>query len=207
MRYPNLPITDPRVGSARHIRACLATAYLMAIFADEQLAYPKWWKERLNLTDADLIQDELIPDYMTGLTLLASREPLALFEANIRILVRMIDPSACQSGTAEFMGSIVPWLLKRLRDSGSSPILDGEELELITLATVVRNTIHNNGRYFHPSGTDRVITWREATYRFEHGQSPSFIDWPFHRRLLIGLIELNEAVMTTPIVASLPPIP
>lgn len=207
MQSPNLPLTDPRVGAARHIRACLATSYLMAIFADEQLALPAWWSERLNVTDAELIQDELIPDYMTGLTLLATREPLALFEANLRTLVRAIDPSACKSGTAEFMGSVVPWFLRRLHDSGANPILDGEEFELLDLSTAIRNTIHNNGRYLHHSGTDREITWRGTTYRFEHRKAPSFIDWQFHRLLLIALIDLNEAVMTTSLVAGLDPIP
>ena len=102
---------------------------------------------------------------------------------------------------------IVPWLLRRLRDSGADPILDGEEFELLDLGTAVRNTIHNNGRYFDRRGSDRDITWRGRSYRFEQGKAPSFIDWEFHRLLVTALIDLNEAIMKIPLVATLSPIP
>src|SRR2546421_5795404 len=39
----NLPLTDPRIQAARHIKAAISTAYIAAWHWHENMTRPEWW--------------------------------------------------------------------------------------------------------------------------------------------------------------------
>jgi hypothetical protein len=69
-------------------------------------------------------------------------------ESSLRLFLRALDPTACNGGMKEF-NSIYDCLFNSKLATAPA---DG--IELLNLLRLVRNTIHNNGVYFNPRGTD-----------------------------------------------------
>ena len=67
----------------------------------------------------------------------------------------------------------------------------------------VRNTLHNNGKFYSRTGTNTVVTWKGIRYEFVHTTVPSFISWDFNMILLQELIDLNRALMEAPPIQAL----
>jgi hypothetical protein len=114
----------------------------------------------------------------------------ASIESSLRLIVKAIDPTACSGGTAEFK-SIYSFLLKRLTLQKYEALLD--------LLRCIRNTIHNNGVYFHRSGNNKTVVHNGITYTFEIGKSVDFVNWQFLfdllpelRQMIIEVVESNE---------------
>jgi hypothetical protein len=204
--YQKLPTNDPRIVTARHIKSVISSSYLNLILVNENLQDPNWWR-RQGFDVAikkGTIQDEL-DDYMVLLTNAVILYALSLFEAGLRRVVRAINSDACSGGTAGFK-VIYDWLFTRLKKEGWS-LSAGDPVAFLDLYRYVRNTIHNNGRYYSPSGTNAIVTWQGMTYEFRHTQGQDFIDWNFHLMLLSNLVELNGEVMRADLIRQLPPIP
>jgi len=115
-------------------------------------------------------------------------------ESTFRILLRAIDPGACRGGTDSFK-SIYECLLRS--NLSSAPV---DAVELLDLLRHVRNTIHNNGVYFHRDGKNAQVTYKEMTYHFRHGQRVDFVHWDLLltltddvRQLLVQVVS-DEAV-------------
>jgi hypothetical protein len=69
----------------------------------------------------------------------------------------ILDPIACNNGTSEFL-SIYNYLLKKLNLKQYNELLD--------LLRHIRNTIHNNGVYFHSDGKNKSIQYKGKEYKF-----------------------------------------
>jgi hypothetical protein len=70
----------------------------------------------------------------------------------------------------------------------------------------MRNTLHNNGKFYARTGRDKTVTWRGQPYEFVHAESLGFGGWDFNAELARTLIALNESIMGASLVARLPPI-
>lgn len=98
------------------------------------------------------------------------------------------------------------WLFKRLVADGWSFSL-GEPGAFLDVYRNLRNTMHNNGRFYSSDGSDSSVAWDGEVYEFQHAQVPLFVNWDFNLLALETLVALNEQVMQQPLVASLPPVP
>jgi hypothetical protein len=114
----------------------------------------------------------------------------ASIESSLRLIVKAIDPMACSGGTAEFK-SIYSFLLTRLKLQKYEPLLD--------LLRCIRNTIHNNGVYFHRSGNNETVVYNGVNYAFEIGKAVNFVNWQFLldlipelQQMIIDIVETNE---------------
>jgi hypothetical protein len=198
--YAGLTNDDPRVVVARHIKAVISSSYLSLIHLHENLQEPLWWHRQGfgAAVQAGTVLDEL-DDYMVLITANLIIYPFSLFEAGLRRIVRALDPSACSGGAAEFKG-IYEWLLARLRGTGWKPSEAGDFLDLYRN---VRNTLHNNGRYYSRTGANTAVTWKGTTYEFVHSSVPSFMNWDFDLMLIRELVRLNRDLMKAPLIRSI----
>jgi hypothetical protein len=85
-------------------------------------------------------------------------------ESAFWIYLREIDPVACNNGTAEYE-AIYNSLFKKLKLQQRQ-----DYIELLDLLRHIRNTIHNNGVYFHKSGLDKTLPYKGKKYNFEIGK-------------------------------------
>ena len=102
-------------------------------------------------------------------------------ESSLRILLRSIDPVACDGGKADFK-SVYECLLKSKLTSALP-----DACSMLDLLRLVRSTIHNNGVYIPRDGRDAAVTYKGTTYRFRTAREVDFVQWDL-------LIELADAV-------------
>ncbi|MFP5380459.1 MAG: hypothetical protein ACLGHP_12080, partial [Vicinamibacteria bacterium] len=124
----------------------------------------------------------------------------SMLETTFRALLRTLDPQACSRGTAPFDG-VAKCLLKTHLDQPP------DALALVDLLREVRNTVHNNGIYFHRDWQDKAVQFRGVTYNFQIGKSVDFVGGPFLVERLDDVRELLWAVVTHPNVIGIPTIP
>ncbi|MEC7227284.1 MAG: hypothetical protein VXW00_10475 [Candidatus Latescibacterota bacterium] len=110
-------------------------------------------------------------------------------ESSLRLFLRAIDPAACNGGMAEFK-SIYECLFRSKLSAVPS-----NGIALLDLLRLVRNTIHNNGVYFHPNGNDASITWDGETFEFKQGSPVDFVTWDFMIRVSEALRQLLREVV------------
>jgi len=89
-------------------------------------------------------------------------------ESAFWIYLREIDPVACNNGTAEYE-AIYNSLFKKLKLQQRQ-----DYIELLDLLRHIRNTIHNNGVYFHKSGLDKTLPYKGKKYNFEKGKAVEY---------------------------------
>lgn len=93
-------------------------------------------------------------------------------ESSLRQLLRAINPTACNNGTADFK-SIYDCLIRtELGLRGTQDWID-----MLDLFRLIRNTIHNNGVYVNKFGADAEVTYQGILYRFKHGQKIDIVWW------------------------------
>jgi|SRR5215212_952470 hypothetical protein len=73
-----------------------------------------------------------------------------------------------QEGTADFK-AIYDYLFKKLQLQQRKDYTD-----LLDLLRLTRNTIHNNGVYFHPDGKSKAVIYRGKQYMFDNGKPVKF---------------------------------
>jgi len=127
------------------LAAVLGSTKFALRFANNYLLSEQWWTENLenpnsmNERDKGIAWYNFIQFTKVGLVQLI----FAGVESTFRIFLRSTDPLACSSGTAEF---------KSIYESLFKSTLTSEPpggVELLDLFRLVRNTVHNNGVYFH----------------------------------------------------------
>lgn len=134
------------------------------------LCYPSWWKtiSKTNISNPDLQIYLNEFDMFTKIGFIQFM--FSSIESAFRIFLKQLDPSACNNGTAEFK-SIYSSLLRRLNLQHQENLLD--------LLRLIRNSIHNNGVYFHKSGVNETVTYKGKKYTFEIGKPITFVTWEF----------------------------
>ena len=118
-------------------------------------------------------------------------------ESSLRVIVRGIDPKACNEGRASF-SSVYDYLLKKTGLEKYKPLLD--------LFREIRNTVHNNGIYLPERNGNKTIEWKGETYNFEVGKQISFVTLPFLIEISKDLREMIEKIVETEPVVSLKPL-
>ena len=120
-------------------------------------------------------------------------------ESSLRSLLRALNSTAAKNGTAEFK-AIYDCLL---RTELALPRAQ-DWVDMLDLFRMIRNTLHNNGVYFHKSGTDTEVTYRSCVYQFKHGQKIDFVYWDLCLSLLDDSIDLLKTMQAHARVLSLP---
>lgn len=109
-------------------------------------------------------------------------------EDNLRVIVRAIDGSAVNKGTGEFK-SIYSYLLKQADVQKYEPLFD--------LFRIFRNSIHNNGFYYHKNENPLTITYDGMDFKFNSGAMISVDDFGFNDFYDFGyylFIEIDKAL-------------
>jgi hypothetical protein len=70
---------------------------------------------------------------------------------------------------------------------------------LLDLLRLIRNTIHNNGVYFHRSGNNESVDYKGNIYNFNIGKPVDFVTWDFLFEvtdevvdLIVDIVKSNE---------------
>lgn len=122
----------------------------------------------------------------------------SVLESSLRLVMRAVDPVACNQSTDAFK-NIYTCLLSRLGLAGRASLLD--------LMRCIRNTIHNNGFYFHRSWQDETVEHNGQTYRFEIGKPVQRLGWEDLLRNFDEARTLLLDIFTAEPVRKLPSIP
>jgi hypothetical protein len=198
-RYEDMPRSDPRREVARHLKAVVSATYLERIFHREHLGQEAWWRAvgLDSIVGHESVQDEL-DDFGVHIAQGFVMTPFFLFEAGCRRVARTALPS---------------WYSDRRSFGGTANQLVGfanlestDTTALLELYRLVRNTVHNNARYFSAEGNVSAH-WRGRRFDFTVGAPQPFVGWELYIELVRALGELTEAFMTAAPVAALPAMP
>jgi len=171
------------------INVCNSTQ-LSFTFMQFHLTNVDWWKQiaknEISQNDTMIYVSEFNMFTKIGFVQFA----FSSVESAFRLFVKSLDSSACNNGTAEFK-SIYSWLLKKTNLHIHENLLD--------LLRLIRNTIHNNGVYFHKSGLNESVTYKGINYDFNFGIPVDFVTWNFIfevmsdvEDLIIQVVKSNE---------------
>lgn len=192
--------TDARITTFTKLITGLNSTALALTFMSQSLLTAKWWEDS---DDAPSYSPQSIR-YAWEFGIFAKVGCVQLVfsavESGFRIVLRAIDPAACSGGTAEFKPVYDCLLCSKL---ASTPA-DG--IQLLDLLRVIRNSIHNNGVYFHRNQRAGEILYRGVRYEYQHGQAIEFATWSLLAELSAGVVELVDAVVADPIVTIIPSI-
>ena len=153
----------------RSIRLCF-------IFRKNHLTEPDWWKglsADINWSlpsDHDSLEDPLghyIDEFTDFSTVGYVHTLFSSIESSFRIFMRALDPNACNKGTDDFI-NIYQWLLTKLTF--------GNYICMLHLLRLMRNTIHNNGVYYHRKNLKEIVRYNGKTYTFELGKGVEYGD-------------------------------
>lgn len=122
-------------------------------------------------------------------------------ESSLRLLLRALNPTACNNGTAEFK-SIYDCLIRTELELSCA----NDWISMLDLFRLIRNTFHNNGVYFHKSGLNESILYRGARYHFRYGEKIDFVYWDLCKEILDDVIILFSHILAHHRVLSLPQI-
>lgn len=167
-------------------------------FVSKHLLYHSWWEDVATASIPDRDKQIYATEFGNLLKLGFVQGVSSAVESSLRIFLRALDPVACKGGMAEFK-SIYECLFK------SKLATVSEAIALLDLLRLVRNTVHNNGVYFHPSGLDESITWKGNLYEFKQGKMTGFVTWEFMIDVADSLRALIRRVVEDPALLSVTP--
>ena len=188
---------DARIGTFSRYINILESTRLGLIFEEGYLMSRSWWAEYV--TSAQALSDVDISTYILefdrsqriGFT----HEQFSMIETFLRTIMREINPGFLAKD--DNFANICSWLFKHLN------LQNKEYEELIKLLRLSRNTIHNNGVYYHKSGKDDSVVYKGQTYNFIQGKATMFGIWPFHFSLVSDITRMMMSVVESNEVASL----
>jgi hypothetical protein len=124
----------------------------------------------------------------------------AAAENSHRSFLRALDPDAASAARGEYKNVYEALFRTHLR-------APEDDLTLLDLLRLVRNTIHNEGVH-RPRGIGRTdVVFRGVSYSFEDEKPIEFVTWGFVLDRLENLVDLHERAVHTRILASLAYIP
>ena len=184
------PELDVRITSIGRLLRTFNAAVLSLTFMHKHLMSTEWWHSHINRS---LTDDKMI-SYTDGYSWFNragfAHFTFACIESSFRVMLRAVDPTACDNSMGSFK-SIYDCLL-----TAKLSTCPPEGIEFLDLLRFVRNTVHNNGVYFHRSGRDEIVHWQGDDYEFKQGFPVDFVNWAFcldigdaSRRLLRTVVE------------------
>lgn len=182
---------DARLSGFGKLANVVESAELSLKFLDEELLLPEWWQRTYgfvpSMSDLSIYVVEFSQYSKTGLLQLS----FGSLESTVRIFLRSIAPLACHGATTEFKA--VYECLFRTHLAGFA-----KAIPLLDLLRMLRNTVHNNGVYFHKSGKDAVCEYKGVSYKFPIGRPVEFATWLLVADLLGDAVELLNDVVSSP---------
>jgi hypothetical protein len=175
------PKHDARITAYSKAINVLNSVQLAFTFISKHLLHQKWWVAiaRKSIPNED---KQIYVNEFANFTKVAFVQGMFLsIESSLRLFLRALDPAACNGGMAEFKS-----IYECLFNSKLSAI-PTNGIPLLDLLRLIRNTIHNNGVYFHPSGNNASAIWKGTTYNFNQGKPVDFVTWEF-------LIHVSDAL-------------
>jgi hypothetical protein len=175
------PKHDARITAYSKAINVLNSVQLAFTFISKHLLNGLWWQDvaRSPIPDSD---KQIYANEFANFAKIAFVQGIFLaIESSFRLFLRALDPAACNNGMEEFK-SIYECLFK-----SKLKAIPSDGIALLDLLRIVRNTIHNNGVYFHRSGNDASITWNGETFVVKQGVPVDFVTWGF-------LIRISEAL-------------
>lgn len=183
------PETDARISIYSKLMNSCNSLRLALTFMATNLMDLQWWK----VTSKWIIPEKDIAIYIKEFESFSKIGFIQLIfmsiESSLRLYLRKLAPTACNNGTAEFK-TIYECLFRTHLSK-----IPNEGIELLDLLRNIRNTIHNNGVYFHKDGGNSSVTWRGQTYNFEYGKPIDFVTWDFILKVLEAIGGLVEEVV------------
>ena len=107
----------------------------------------------------------------------------SVYESCLRCFIRSLSPEAHAGGTGNIK-AICEDLMRRTELNSS------DNIALLDLARNIRNTMHNDGVFLHPTQSEIIIEWEQREYKFVESTTPSFITWEFTLEVFEGLLNL-----------------
>lgn len=183
--YPNLHTQDARLISFERMANIIEQIQLSHLNIQHNLVEPDWWTSiGQNLSHKK--QFDIIDDCIGFTKMVFFQNIFASTENFLRIILRTLDPNECKFGTGPFE-NIYTNLFSRLNLRHHCPLMD--------LMRCVRNTVHNNGVYFHKSRNDLTIVYKGNSYEFKIGKIVDFLTWDFAIHLINEtVIMINEII-------------
>lgn len=155
------------------------------------LALPDWWEKCCpSVPDPD--KKLWLHEYVQFIKIGLVNATFSNLESYLRVLMRAIDPAAHAGATVEFSRVYQDLLRNRLSRRME------EHVQLLDLYSCVRNATHNNGVYFHRSGSDRTVTYNGRVYEFRIGQPLDFVDYSFILELFEDVASMLFEVTSDP---------
>jgi hypothetical protein len=171
------PDHDARITAFAKFINVLNSVQLALTFASKHLLHKQWWDSiaRTPIPDEDkrVYANEFVNFTKVGFV----HALFSSIESSLRLLLRALDPAACNGGTAEFK-SVYECLFNSML--AKTPTDGAQLLDLIRL---VRNTIHNNGVFISPRGDTVTLNWQGQTFKFIQGAPADFVTWEFLIRI------------------------
>jgi len=188
--YSMNDLNDARITSYNKIINVLNSVQLSLVFVTKHLLNQQWWDylspETIPTDDKILYADNFVNFIKLGFI----QGLYMSIESSFRLFLRALDPIACNQGMAEFK-SIYECLFKtKLKCIPIDGIL------LLDFLRLVRNTIHNNGVYYHKNGDNVSITWEGDKFDFQQGIPVDFVTWELLIRMTDALHNLLFIVVT-----------
>lgn len=167
---------DIRITAMSRLLVIFDSAYLALTFIRESLMCLEWWQRIASQASQKEIK-LTVKNFSDFSKIAFVHQMFSCMESAFRVLLRAIDPVACNNGRSEFK-SIYDCLFKSKLFS-----YPPESIEFLDLFRLVRNTVHNNGVYFHPAKAIETVVWRGKQYRFQHELPVNFMNWDFCLKL------------------------
>jgi hypothetical protein len=186
---------DARITSFRKIINVCNSALLTFEVGNQTVARKDWWED---MTDGEISREDIIiyaREYESFLKVSFIQSFYSCVESSLRLILRGIDREACSRGTDAFK-NIYECLL-RSKLSGNFD----RYVSLLDLYRELRNTIHNNGVYFHRRWESKVVEYEGNEYEFKIGEPIDFADWNFIRNASVECVELLYNVVKNPVVS------
>jgi len=164
---------DARISIFAKLINSITSSQYSLMFLGECLLSDKWIAVHHDKTISDENIQIKQQEYYSYIKIAYVQCCFMAIESNFRMILRAIDPNACENSISDFK-SIYECLLKTKLSKSYL-----EFIQLLDLMRLIRNTIHNNGIYFHKSRKDVEIEFDGQKYLFRHSVKLTFVTWPF----------------------------
>ncbi|WP_263819296.1 hypothetical protein [Salinibacter sp.] len=171
--HPYWSDNDARVTTFRKMINVCNSSMLSIDVGNGTVNDPDWWEFK---TGGEIGEDDMYiyaNEYVSFIKISTIQSFFSCTESGLRLILRGIDSNACNGGTDPFK-NIYECLLRSKLDSERPEFCD-----LLDLFREVRNTVHNNGVYFHRSWESKVVTYKGSEFNFEIGEPIDFVTWEF----------------------------
>jgi len=174
---------DARVTAFSKFINVLNSVQLAFTFVSKHLLHKQWWDAVACAPVPDSDKQKYATEFANFTKVGFVHAMFSSVESSLRLFLRALDPAACNGGMAEFKSIYDCMFRSKL---AAAPT---DATQLLDLLRLVRNTIHNNGVYVNPRGSNVTLIWKGETFEFKQGAPVDFVTWEF-------LIRVSDSLRT-----------